>query len=906
MATVYIENRPYDVEPSHNLLHACLSLGLDLPYFCWHPALGSVGACRQCAVKQFRDEKDTQGRLVMACMTAAADGTRISIGDAEAQAFRASVIEWLMVNHPHDCPVCDEGGECHLQDMTLMTGHTYRRYRFQKRTYRNQYLGPFINHEMNRCIQCYRCVRFYRDYAGGRDLDAFASHNHVYFGRYEDGVLENEFSGNLVEVCPTGVFTDKTLAQHYTRKWDLQTAPSVCVHCGLGCNTIPGERYGVLRRIVNRYNGQVNGYFLCDRGRFGYAFVNSDRRLRHPMLRRRGGQAAESVTKMEALAHTASVVSDGGRVIGIGSPRASLEANFALRAWLGPERFYVGMSDQDTHLSALIIDILRQGPARTPSLHDVEQADAVLILGEDVMNVAPRLGLALRQSARQQPLRTADQLKIPRWNDAAVRVALQDAKGPLFIAAPCRTRLDELATQTYRAAPDDVARLGFAVAHAVHAEAPPVVDLPSEAGALAEHIARALQDAQRPLVIAGTSLGDEGSIRAAANVAWALCRTGRPAQLCFTIPECNSLGLSRMGGSSLSAAFKAVHDGAADTVVILENDLYRRANAGQVRAFLDACQHVIVIDHLRHATAEQAEVVLPAGTFAEADGTLISSEGRAQRFFQVFVPGDEIQESWRWVRDIMVASGWNELDSWQNLDELLDALADGLPAFEGVLDLAPHADWRVAGLKIARQSHRYSGRTAMEAHRNVHERRPPADPDAPLAFSMEGVQRQALPSLIPLFWAPGWNSIQAVNKFQSEIGGPLRGGDPGRRLIEPAQNGDGAYFDGVPAPFAARPGAWLLVPMYHLFGSEELSLFAPAVAERAPRPYVALNQEDASALQVGPADEVELHLADSAHRLPVKIDPGLPRGLVGLSVGLPAVQGIGLPAWCHILRMDRP
>ena len=110
MATVYIENRPYSVDPSHNLLHVCLSLGLDLPYFCWHPALGSVGACRQCAVKRFRDEKDTRGRLVMACMAPATDGTRISVGDAEAKAFRASVIEWLMVNHLHDCPVCERGG----------------------------------------------------------------------------------------------------------------------------------------------------------------------------------------------------------------------------------------------------------------------------------------------------------------------------------------------------------------------------------------------------------------------------------------------------------------------------------------------------------------------------------------------------------------------------------------------------------------------------------------------------------------------------------------------------------------------------------------------------------------------------------------------------------------------------
>ena len=222
MPRINIDGTDYDVAAGHNLLQACLSLGFNLPYFCWHPAMGSVGACRQCAVKQFHDDDDQHGRIVMACMVEAADGARISIGDPEAVKFRASVIEWLMTNHPHDCPVCEEGGECHLQDMTLMTGHAYRRYRFKKRTFRNQYLGPFITHEMNRCIACYRCVRFYREYAGGRDFDVFAAHNHVYFGRHEDGVLENEFSGNLAEVCPTGVFDDKPFAKVYERKWDLR------------------------------------------------------------------------------------------------------------------------------------------------------------------------------------------------------------------------------------------------------------------------------------------------------------------------------------------------------------------------------------------------------------------------------------------------------------------------------------------------------------------------------------------------------------------------------------------------------------------------------------------------------------------------------------------------------------
>ncbi len=337
MATIYIDNRAYEVPDGQNLLHIVLSLGLDLPYFCWHPALGSVGACRQCAVRQFKDENDKKGKIVMACMTPGLNNTRISIEDPEARQFRASVIEWLMVNHPHDCPVCDEGGECHLQDMTSMTGHDYRRYRFEKRTHRNQYLGPFITHEMNRCIACYRCVRYYRDYADGRDLNVFGAHDNVYFGRHADGVLESHFSGNLVEVCPTGVFTDKTLAQHYTRKWDLQTAPSICVHCGVGCNTIPGERYGMLRRIRNRYHHEVNGYFLCDRGRYGYEFVNDARRIRKPLLRVDGRLEPVSVEK--ALERFAGLLSNKARVIGIGSPRASIESNYALRTLVGEDGF---------------------------------------------------------------------------------------------------------------------------------------------------------------------------------------------------------------------------------------------------------------------------------------------------------------------------------------------------------------------------------------------------------------------------------------------------------------------------------------------------------------------------------------------------------------------------------------
>ncbi len=845
------------MDPQQNLLHGCLSLGFNLPYFCWHPAMGSVGACRQCAVKQFKDEEDKRGRLVMACMTPASDGTRISIQDPDAVAFRKGVIEGLMLNHPHDCPVCDEGGECHLQDMTVMTGHDYRRYAFEKRTFRNQYLGPFVNHEMNRCIQCYRCVRFYREYAGGNDFNAFSLRNIVFFGRERDGVLENEFAGNLVEVCPTGVFTDATLKRHYTRKWDLQMAPSVCVHCGLGCNVSPGERYGVLRRIVNRYNGDVNGYFLCDRGRYGYEFVNSGRRIRTPRLH--GEQVSVEAARNRLRALTAS-----GGAIGIGSPRASLESNFALRALVGQERFFAGEPETRLSLLRLMIGILRAGPMRTPSLREIELSDAVLVLGENLTGIAPRMALSIRQSVRRQPMQIAERLKIPLWMDHSVREAVQDAKGPLFIATPAATRLDDIAAKTYHGAPDDLARLGFDIANALHDPAPATPGLAAE-------IAGALKNAKRPAVISGPSCGSAPLIHAAAEIARAL----PSASLAFTAPEANSFGLALMNAPTMDDAPEA------DTVIILENDLYRRAPAATMDEFFSKFKRVVVLDSLENATTARAELVLPAATFAEGDGTFVSSEGRAQRFFQVFVPTDPIQDSWRW------------LSPWTTLDEVMTHLAAELPQLAPAADAAPHAGFRVAGEKFPREPHRYSGRTAMLANITVHEPPPPVDVDAPLSFSMEGDPDQPPSPLIPFFWSPGWNSIQSVNKFQSEIAGPLRGGNPGIRLIEPG-TAEASKPDGVPRAFEPRAGEWLIVPLWHTFGSDELSLDAPAVAQLSPEPYLALSPDDAAGL--GP------HVEVLGNRVPVLVSPSLPRGVAGVPAGVPPFQGLVVPVWSKVTK----
>ncbi len=894
MPTIYIDDQPYEVKDGQNLLHAVLSLGLDLPYFCWHPAFGSVGACRQCAVTQYQDETDTQGRIVMACMTPVEDGLRISLKDPDAEQFRQNIIEWLMVNHPHDCPVCDEGGECHLQDMTVMTGHTYREFRFKKRTHRNQDLGPFINHEMNRCIACYRCVRFYRDYAGEDDLHAFAAHDHVYFGRHKDGKLRSPFSGNLVEVCPTGVFTDKTLKHHYTRKWDLQTAPSICHQCGLGCNTIPGERYGTLRRILNRYNRQVNGYFLCDRGRFGYEFVNREDRIKHPI------NSGNKTTAEEAVSRIGALVKDKNRVIGIGSPRASLESNYALRTMVGANRFYSGMSTQETELVQLVLNVLQNGPARSASLHDVEQADAVLILGEDLTNTAPMLDLAVRQAVRNQPVKEAAKIGIPDWHDAAVREMAQDEKGPLFIATPAGTELDKFATETWRAAPHDIARLGFAITRVLDEESPVVSNVSDEISNHAGTIAKALREAKRPVVISGTSLLEPAVIQAAANVAWALSSDEKPAEISLTVPEANSMGVTYLEGGSLDDAMQAISAGEADTVIIVENDLYRRAEPSVADDFLEKCKQVICIDHLENPTTARADIILPAGTFAETDGTLINNEGRAQRFYQVYTDDEsEVRESWRWIRDVLAVNEDVDVSHWKSLDDVFSAMLKSVEKFTALADLAPDSKYRIYRQKIPRAPHPYSGRTAMRAHKNVHEPQPPEDPDSPLSFSMEGYSGKQPSGLTSFFWAPGWNSVQATNKYQSEVGGELRGGDPGIRLIEPVVQ-QAEYFRDIPAAFSVKADEYYAVPLYHIFGSEELSARSEGVAEVIPNPYLAVSSSDAQSLELKAEDEVSLELGGTQQTLQVRVYEELPAGVIGIPRGLPDLPGLELPGWAKI------
>ncbi|AVP84170.1 NADH-quinone oxidoreductase subunit NuoG [Aeromonas hydrophila] len=897
MATIHVDGKEYEVDGADNLLQACLSLGLDVPYFCWHPALGSVGACRQCAVKQYQNADDKRGRLVMSCMTPSTDGTYISIEDEEAKEFRKTVVEWQMTNHPHDCPVCEEGGSCHLQDMTVMTGHNSRRYRFTKRTHQNQDLGPFINHEMNRCIACYRCVRYYKDYAGGEDLGVYGAHDNVYFGRVEDGTLESEFSGNLVEVCPTGVFTDKTHSERYNRKWDMQFAPSICQGCSVGCNISPGERYGELRRIENRYHGALNHYFLCDRGRFGYGHVNLTDRPRQPLLQ--DGSDKLAITVDGALNRAADALRTAAGVIGIGSPRASLESNFALRELVGAANFYSGVEQSEWECLQKMLQILQHGGVRTPSLRDMEEADTVLVLGEDVTQTAARIALALRQAVKGKGREIARKLKVDLWQVAAVQTLAQNERYPLLITSLDSTRLDDVASGTLHAPHADQARLGFAIAHLLDGSAPALTDLAPEQQALAASWAALLGNAKKPLIIAGTGARSQALLEAASNIARALKGRGQAVELALVAQETNSLGLAMLAGNAapLEAALERIEREEKLALVMLENDLYRRAPRSRVDAAIDRLQHLLVVDHQDTGTAQKANLVLPAASFAEADGTLINMEGRAQRFFQVYAPAFydadiQVRESWRWLAALQGVLDRKPL-RWNTFDEVSAACAASAPLLTSMREAAPNAGLRIRGMKLAREPHRYSGRTSMLADQNVSEPRVAQDPDSPFNFSMEGYAgaRQPLQQ-VPFAWAPGWNSPSAWNKFQDEVGGNLRAGDPGRRLLEAGEDSLG-WFDTVPAPFSAKE-ALQVVSYDQLFGGEELSARSPVIQARMSEPVLVLNPADANRLALSAGSQVTFSWGGHHWRLTLRLSEHLTAGLVGLPLGVN-----GLPTALH-------
>lgn len=633
MARLKIDHRDIEVPAGTKVIEAAEKLGIMIPRFCFHPALGSLGACRMCAVKFV--EGPVKG-VEMSCMIEAEDGMVVSTIAPEAVEFRRSVIEWLMLNHPHDCPVCDEGGHCLLQDETVSGGHGLRRYLGLKRTYLDQYLGEFVQHEMNRCIHCWRCRRFYQDFAGYRDFGAMQLGSKMYFGRFRDGPLESPFAGNIIDLCPTGVLTDKP-GRYRGRRWDFERAPSLCLHCSLGCNTIGNARYREVVRQEARFHDAVNGYFICDRGRYGFDYTNHPGRPRRARLGTKAVPVGEALQEAAHRLHRISRDHGAGAVAVWGSPRSSLETHgFLLRlcrqqGWLGPQFFLDPALERKVKAA-----ISRLDTGIAVSLRDMEKSDFVMVAGVDPVHEAPMLALALRQAYRQggtvvvidpRPVSLPFEFEHLPFPPGGIDLGLNLISRAAFGHQAAAGRLESLAGNFHRLLTGDY-----------QADAIPQDRLAA--------LGRKLRDCQNPVMVCNTDIVRETTPMLAADHArlWQAAK-GR-AGLFYLLPGPNAFGAARLSAKTAADPLEALESGSVKALLVVESDpFWSYPDRLRLTRALDKLELLVALDYLPSATVARAQVFLPTATVFEKEAShYLNQQGRLQEAMPLHQGGAPIAQ----------------------------------------------------------------------------------------------------------------------------------------------------------------------------------------------------------------------------------------------------------------------
>jgi len=619
MPKLVIDDREIEVAPGTKVIEAAEQLGIMIPRFCYHPALGSVGACRVCAVKFLQGPvKGVQ----MSCMVDAQEDMVVSTTAKEAVDFRKYVIEWLMLHHPHDCPVCDEGGHCLLQDMTVSGGHGIRRYLGDKRTYTDQHLGPLLQHEMNRCIHCYRCARFYQEFSGYRDLGAMQSANQTYFGRFKNGILESPFSGNLSDICPTGVYTDKP-SRFFGRRWDYERNPSLCINCSLGCHTVASCRYRKVVRQEARFSASVNGHFICDRGRYGFFYADLEQRPRRAIIDGEALPVDQAVHFLEQRLETIMNKAGAEAVACAGSSRSSLETLAMLKrvcqanGWSAPAYFV------DTAIAHKVKSaVTRLEPDLMVSLREIESADFVAVVGADAINEAPMLALAMRQARR---------------NNATVAVIDPRPLCLPFAFEHLAANLDELngyIGAVVKAAIDP-AVLGKQeeTGRKFYESLPEIEQVTRMQQEKLSGLAEKLRASQRPIIVCATQTVRQQTPALAADTALLLQTAGKEAGLFYLMPGANAFaaGLLTNETASFETLIEDIENDSIKGLILVESDPLRefpdRQRLEKALARLDL---MVVMDYLNSETAQRAQIFLPTTTLYESGGIYTNQEARIQ------------------------------------------------------------------------------------------------------------------------------------------------------------------------------------------------------------------------------------------------------------------------------------
>ncbi|AZG15120.1 NADH-quinone oxidoreductase subunit NuoG [Cupriavidus pauculus] len=626
MVELEIDGKKVEVAEGSLVMEAARKLGTYIPHFCYHRKLSIAANCRMCLV-----EVEKAPKALPACATPVTPGMKVFTNSEKAVKAQKSVMEFLLINHPLDCPICDQGGECQLQDLAVGYGASESRYKEEKRVVFHKNVGPLISmEEMTRCIHCTRCVRFGQEVAGVMELGMLNRGEHSEITTFVGQTVDSELSGNMIDLCPVGALTSKPF-RYSARTWELARRKSVSPHDGVGANIVVQTKNQRVMRVVPLENEDVNECWISDKDRFSYEGVNSADRVTRPMLKQ-GGQWIETdwQTALEYVANgLAGIKREHGadQIAAIASPHSTLEELFLLGnlvRGLGSDN--VDFRLRQTDFSAA----LKGAPWLGMPIADVTTLQRALVIGASLRKDQPLLASRLRQAVKK-----------------GARVAVIGTGGEDLLM-PVAARID-VAPSGWTAALAGVAR---AVAAAKGVAAPAGTD-GFDGGDAAKAVADALVSGERRAVFLGNEAVRHPQFSALHALAqWIATETG--ATLGFLTEAANTVGgyiagaLPQQGGANAQAMF----DTPRRAYIVLNAEVeFDTADARKALAALQQAGTVVVLSPFRSEAAMQyADVILPITPFTETAGTFVNAEGRAQSFNGVVRALGESRPGWKVLR----------------------------------------------------------------------------------------------------------------------------------------------------------------------------------------------------------------------------------------------------------------
>ena len=637
------------------LIDVCREKGFDIPSFCYYADLALQASCRMCLV---RIEK--MPKLQTSCTIICTDGMVVTTQSEEVEKAQRAMMEFLLANHPLDCPVCDRGGECELQEMAYNWGDLEERFTEPKNYHPEKYLSPIVANDPQRCILCKRCTRVCDEWMGEDAIEAGGRGAHTVIDTY-GGWLDCSQCGNCIEVCPTGTLLDATY-RHQARPWELAQTVSTCTYCSDGCQMSLGSRGGDLMRIVarERYVNGLNGEFLCIKGRFGHPFVNHEDRLRTPLIRYRKGGKLIPATWDEAIRYVAqkldAVVDTHGRdALGvIGSPRLTNETLYVLQKFatelVGTKNYALA----DAFSLKPFFDNLG-APLATHS--DIRYARSILLIGGEPEELQPLTGKQIRQAVRNGGA------KLTVINDTPIRLSEQSTN---FIHIR-RGTIDAAVLALYTDSNDEMAAKKMGIDQSVLSD-----------------LRQTMMEAEGDLVIMfGGELSPEAQAMAA-QLPYFLAREGRRVLLHPLPLFNNSIGGHDMGLANGAMTATQMLDAAGDSVraLYMAGSFLNEHLEGREEA-LSKLDFLVVQELFETATTAFADVVLPAASFAEVDGTFTNNDGIVQRVRQSIPPVNSSKPDWIIIAQLAKELGI-DFGYEMSTAAIFREIADHIPAYAGL------------------------------------------------------------------------------------------------------------------------------------------------------------------------------------------------------------------------------